>query len=479
MKILLKVKNILTYLDICDNIYIFATFIQGNAFKRMKKLLILLSAIYVLSMQAAYGQIMQTWYVGTDDTEGRTIMVAPMDDRNNYVELTVEGNGYKGKVTESKNGFYNLISVKGYSQTIIPLYLAKGEQPKFQLDFEDNGRLLLKGSNDNMALAAYGSEFSKSNRDLWRADTVSADYSRGIIKHLVNSADSIASQYKCTPDVKAYLDVWSYISAYDCYTSLPRILRIKAKDMPFKYEEVLPQPHTVLNSPMATLFTNAPNVVYASLPDKNNLDSALVFLQSHYTDSGIVQAVKDNIAARYVSRYNYGSGDFDAGLERLRKATEKYALDPKYAADFAKRKATVPGQPFPKNVVLKDTLGNTVDFAKFRGKYVYIDVWASWCVPCIKEVPHLQKMERELKNKNVVFLSVSIDAKESAWKQKMTQLGLHGNQLHNPGNTLCESLNVKGIPFFVIYDPQGKLYMHGAPRSSQGRGVVELLEGLK
>ena len=119
-----------------------------------------------------------------------------------------------------------------------------------------------------------------------------------------------------------------------------------------------------------------------------------------------------------------------------------------------------------------------VDFAKFGGKYVYIDVWASWCIPCLKEVPMLQKMERELKNDKVVFVSVSVDAKEGPWKQKMKQLNMHGNQLHNPDNSLCEALNVKGIPFFVIYDAEGKLYMHGAPRPSQGRGVVELLEGL-
>ena len=60
-----------------------------------------------------------------------------------------------------------------------------------------------------------------------------------------------------------------------------------------------------------------------------------------------------------------------------------------------------------------------MDFAQFRGKYVYIDLWASWCVPCCREVPHLQKLEKELENKDVVFLSISIDQNPSAWKKKM------------------------------------------------------------
>jgi hypothetical protein len=61
----------------------------------------------------------------------------------------------------------------------------------------------------------------------------------------------------------------------------------------------------------------------------------------------------------------------------------------------------------------------------------------------------------------------------------MDEKNMHGNQLWNPAGTLGTALNVKGIPFFAIYDPEGKLYMYGAPRPSQGRGLVELLEGLK
>lgn len=445
----------------------------------MKKLLILFSMVCALSLQTVCGQSVKAWQVGANDIEGRRIMVAPMDNPNNFVELAAEGNLYKGSVPVSENGFYNLISVKGYSQTIMPLYMPKNVSPDINLDFEDKSSPLVGADKDNMALAAYSVVYSNANKELWSSNAGSGEVCRNIIKRLVSSADSLVALYGCTAEVKSYLGIWSYISAYDCYSSLPRILRIKPDEMPFRRSDVLPLPHMALNSPLASLFANAPNVVFASLPNKNNLDSALVYLESHYTDAGIVKSVKDNIANRYVSGFNYGTGDFDKGLERLRNATEKYGLDPKYAMDFAKRKATIPGQPFPKNVILKDTLGNIVDFAQFRGKYVYIDVWASWCVPCIKEVPHLQKMERELKNKNVVFVSISADAKENAWKNKMKQLGLHGNQLHNPGNTLCEALNVKGIPFFVIYDPQGNLYMHGAPRPSQGRGVVELLEGLK
>ena len=94
-------------------------------------------------------------------------------------------------------------------------------------------------------------------------------------------------------------------------------------------------------------------------------------------------------------------------------------------------------------------------------------------------MPHLQKLEKELENKDVVFLSISIDQKVEAWKKKMADLQVHGNQWHDSEGTLGKALNVKGIPFFLIYDKEGKLYMYNAPRPSMGLALKELLEGLK
>ena len=109
---------------------------------------------------------------------------------------------------------------------------------------------------------------------------------------------------------------------------------------------------------------------------------------------------------------------------------------------------------------------------------MFIDLWASWCIPCIKEIPHLKQLEKDLQNKDVVFLSISIDTNVAAWKKKVAALGLEGELLNNQDNKLCESLNVSGIPFFLIYDKEGKLYKYNAYRPSDMR-LKPLLEGLK
>ena len=155
-----------------------------------------------------------------------------------------------------------------------------------------------------------------------------------------------------------------------------------------------------------------------------------------------------------------------------RVSTSKSALET--------QKKTAVGQPYT-DIKGTDVNGNPVSLSDYvgKGKYVLVDMWASWCVPCLREVPVLQQLEKTLKNKKVTFVSISIDANQEAWKKKMDEKNRHGNQLWNRKVSLGTALNVKGIPFFAIYDPEGKLYMYGAPRPSQGQGLVQLLEGLK
>ena len=421
----------------------------------------------------------QTVTVTTDDYAERKMTLVPMGVDGGATEMTAEDGTYSATVATGPTGFYNLVSIKGYSQTIVPHYIPVTQsEATSRLTFGERGTLTLEGSKDNQALAAYTTAYATTSRALWTLQKGQVEATRPLIEAFITQADSVIKAYRCSKPVKEYIKIWAYINAYDSYSSLRRIVGMPAEEIPYSREELLPEPHTILDSPLAALFPNTPNIVYSAVPNKNNLDSALIYVEQHYTDTTLLKKVKDNIAGRYVSRYNY-SVDFDKGLERLEKATAQYDLDPRHVEAFAKHRATVPGQPFPEGIVLQDRDGNVVDFSTFRGRYVYIDLWASWCVPCLREVPVLQQLEKTLKNKNVAFLSISIDATQEPWIKKMDEKHMHGHQLWNPGNTLGRALNVKGIPFFAIYDPEGKLYMHGAPRPSQGPGLVELLEGLK
>ena len=455
----------------------FAANYNNNDITTMKKGIIALFALGMMCGCTPQRVENQEFSITVNDAEGRKMVVTPMGSYTEATELVAEGTVYGATVPTSAMGFYSLVSTKEQSQSIIPYYVPVTKaQEVSEITFGERGAVSIKGSNDNEALVAYLNAYAQISRSLFAPN---ADLSNpNLLKGFIAKADSVASVYRCSKPVKEYIRIWGYVNTYNEYASVQRVLRVKASEMPYSRADLLPDPHTVLDSPIAALFSGTPGIIYASIPNKHDLDSALTYVKTHYTDTLLIKKVNDNIATRYVSQYNYNNG-FEEGLQNLQIATEKYGLDPRHAEDFVKNRATVPGQPFPSDIVLQDRDGNVVDFSAFRGKYVYIDMWASWCVPCLREVPELQKLEKELKNKNVTFVSISIDANQDAWKAKMEEKNMHGHQLWNPGSTLGKALNVKGIPFFAIYDPAGNLYMYGAPRPSQGKGLVELLEGLK
>ena len=121
--------------------------------------------------------------------------------------------------------------------------------------------------------------------------------------------------------------------------------------------------------------------------------------------------------------------------------------------------------------------GDSVSLASLEGKLVYIDVWATWCGPCIKEHPAMEKLQEDFAGKDVEFVAVSIDSSPEPWKKMLEKKKLGGLHLYAPGAwkaTIMEDYAIKGIPRFILIDEQGKIINADAPRPS-GK-IKELLE---
>lgn len=132
------------------------------------------------------------------------------------------------------------------------------------------------------------------------------------------------------------------------------------------------------------------------------------------------------------------------------------------------------------NVKFEDTQGKSVAINEFKGKYTYIDLWATWCGPCIKEIPSLQKLEKEYHDKNIQFVSVSFDKEKDhqKWLNFVEDNNLTGIQLiadEETNDILSKTYNIKMIPRFIFLDPEGKIVDATAPFPSDPL-LVELFK---
>ena len=125
----------------------------------------------------------------------------------------------------------------------------------------------------------------------------------------------------------------------------------------------------------------------------------------------------------------------------------------------------------PINFTFPDAEGNDVSLSDFRGKVVYIDIWATWCGPCKKEMPAMKALEAEYKdNKDIVFMGISVDASKNIqkWKDFVIKEQLPGVQLFGgdmAGPTLSKPYKITGIPRFMLVGKDGSSDLYGCSAS--------------
>lgn len=147
--------------------------------------------------------------------------------------------------------------------------------------------------------------------------------------------------------------------------------------------------------------------------------------------------------------------------------------------EIAMKKALPKGAPSPSFEDFENYNGEKTSLADLKGKYVYIDVWATWCGPCKAEIPSLKKVEKEYHDKNIAFVSMSIDDDRSHsgswekanedWKKMVHEKELGGIQLFAPKGWQTEFVKdyrINGIPRFILIDPEGNIVSASAPRPS-------------
>ncbi|WP_242093464.1 TlpA family protein disulfide reductase [Aestuariivivens sediminicola] len=147
-------------------------------------------------------------------------------------------------------------------------------------------------------------------------------------------------------------------------------------------------------------------------------------------------------------------------------------------ATYDKLKVLSKGSPSPKFTDYENYAGGTTSLSDLEGKYVYIDVWATWCGPCKREIPFLKEVEAKYHDKNIAFVSISIDkvSDHEKWKTMVEEKELGGIQLfadNDWNSAFVKEYQIQGIPRFILINPEGQIINANAPRPSDPK-LIEL-----
>lgn len=139
--------------------------------------------------------------------------------------------------------------------------------------------------------------------------------------------------------------------------------------------------------------------------------------------------------------------------------------------------------------------GGKTSLSDLKGKYVYVDVWATWCGPCKKEIPFLKEVENQYHGKNIEFVSISVDdgrgfkaetkelaleASKEGWRKMIADKDMGGIQLFSDNawqSEFVQGYKINGIPRFILIDPDGNIVSPDAPRPSSPK-LIELFTEL-
>lgn len=389
------------------------------------------------------------------------LVVIPIEDNNTFsITLKAEKGYYFIKHSERKDLIYlspgfNLNSFIDGSQHQIP--------SKFQGN----------GSKENNYLAQRKSINGRLNLEEDEYLSLIDSLKRKRKEELALVAE-LGNEFRYIEEQKIEIDEFETLNDYAIVTIMNgKKLSINYPD---KYAGIDFNNHQLLQIPdfIITIESYYRDIIGKKYVNKKSGDYQTFFLAS--LDSVVSNdLIKQELAYHIAFERMKFSRDRDALYSQYLLLTnnEQYIKNVKEL--YQKFKRTEPGQPSP-SFTLNDIDGKPVSLEEFKGKLVFIDIWATWCGPCIKEIPSLKALEKKYPIDKIQFVSICKDDTYDRWKNFVIKKDLSGTQLYAPDKEIQFFKDFVGLslPHFILLDAEGRIIDANASRPSNPRLMEQL-----
>ncbi len=242
---------------------------------------------------------------------------------------------------------------------------------------------------------------------------------------------------------------------------------------------------------MKAAYESIPEEIKGNTEEEMRFTSPTFYVNNMHFKVAIMDFIYHNInspVVLYVIKYamvpTFSTNVIQGFLNAVPQDLQKYAMYRELVNEVRAANLKV-GSEAP-DISGRTPEGKELALSDFKGKYVFIDFWASWCAPCRREIPYLKEaLAYSAKSDNLVVLSYSIDNDKEAWtkcieKSEMKHKNwVHISTLKGWGSEGIKLFSVKGVPFTALIDPDGNVVEFGLRGEEMVKKLKSIADGAK
>mgnify|MGYP005755251277 CR=1 FL=1 len=462
-----------------------------------KSLLLLVALLLNIHAVFAQGKAVITGKISNPLSDEITVAISPDPLVPEEVKTAVKLKGGSFRLEVPVNGA--TVAELLHDDEVVPVYL----EPGFELNLTFNGDRFLKslkfegkGASENNYLVQYTRRFDEVEEYQVMPDNIKLpekeftafleyrkkDQLKNLEKYTAKNPLSERFRKFALAEINfGYAnDKITYQSLRERTLMTARLQKPSAEFYDFLSQLDMHSTENLLSYTFVSFLRNY-TTYYTNETGLQETDKA--YFKTAYTIAGQkLQGQVKSVAQAHILKQSIQVGHLkytNEMLQDFRASNKSPELEAYFAKLYSQHKEFAIGSPAP-DFQLKDMNGAGVSLSDFKGKVVYLNFWSTSCGLCMVEMPNMQQLTSQLKDKDVVFLNVGMDEDEANWKKTVTGRKLQGVHVYTKGMDaeLVKRYNLKDIPAYFLIDEEGNFISVKPRRPADREAVNEILRHL-